>query len=296
MDSSFPAGSFRFSVSVRSPGGSFLKMMTGFPERTLGAILSYSYWKRRFGQDVSAVGKTLILDRAPYTVIGVTPPEFFGVSVGRSPDLYLPMMMQTSFLSNPHANWLQVMGRLKPGVIQGKAEAELATLFSQQLAEISMSDWTARDQKEFLSQRIELVPAGNGLSDLRRHFSKPLWILMSMVALVLLTSCANVATLLLARAAARQKEIAVRLAVGEGRARLIRQLLTESILLAGLAGGSGLLLAYWTADLLAASCPDERRRFCSTCIPTLESCFSLLAFPSWLRFYSDWLLLCRQLL
>ena len=124
------------------------------------------------------VGKTLTFDRTLYTVIGVTPPEFFGVSIGRSPDVYLPMKMHTSFLADPLANWLQVMARLRPGVIQEQAQAELAGLFSQQLTEIPKSDWTLHQQKEFLTQRIEVIPAGNGLSDLRRQFSKPLWILM----------------------------------------------------------------------------------------------------------------------
>jgi len=251
VDGQFVSGTFYSVLGVGAIQG---RTFTADDDRIPGghpvAVLSHSYWKRRFALDPSVVGKTLTLDRTLYTVIGVTPPEFFGVSVGRSPDIYLPLRMHTSFLAGPLSNWLQVMARLRPGVIQEQAQVELAGLFSQQLAEIPRSDWTLHDQRELLAQRVEVTSAGNGLSDLRRQFSKPLWILMAVVGLVLLISCANVASLLLARAAARQKEIAVRLAIGAGRGRLIRQLLTESILLAALAGSSGLLLAYWTGDLL----------------------------------------------
>jgi predicted permease len=253
VDGQFVSGTF---YSVLGVGAVHGRTFTADDDRIPGghpvAVLSYSYWKRRFALDPSVVGKTLTLDRTLYTVIGVTPPEFFGVSVGRSPDVYLPMKMQTSFVTDPLSNWLQVMARLTHGVIQEQAQAELAALFSQHLTEIPMSGWTLHDQTEFRTQRAEVIPAGNGLSDLRRQFSKPLWILMAVVGLVLLISCANVANLLLARATARQKEIAVRLAIGAGRGRLIRQFLTESILLAALAGSSGLLLAYWTGDLLVA--------------------------------------------
>ena len=253
VDGQFVSGTF---YSVLGVGAIHGRTFTADDDRIPGghpvAVLSYSYWKRRFAFDPSVVGRTLTFDRTIYTVIGVTPPEFFGVSIGRSPDVYLPMSMHSSLLAGPLSNWLQVMARLRPGVIQEQAHVELAGLFSQLLTEIPMAGWTLHDQREFLGQSVEVVPAGNGLSGLRRQFSKPLWILMAVVGLVLLIACVNVANLLLARAAARQKEIAVRLAIGAGRGRLIRQLLTESILLAALAGSSGLLLAYWTGDLMVA--------------------------------------------
>jgi ABC-type antimicrobial peptide transport system permease subunit len=194
-------------------------------------------------------------------VIGVTPSNFFGETVGNSPDLYVPLTMQAEifpgqdFLStekNPveKTMWLQVLARLKPGVTLEQAKASINVTFQQYLQSQLGSGVPDDDRKNFLNQQIALVAGGHGASTLHSQFGQPLLILMGVVGLVLLVACANVANLLLARAASRQKEIAVRVAMGAGSGRLFRQLLTESILLAGIGGVIGLMLAQWADAIL----------------------------------------------
>jgi predicted permease len=223
------------------------------------AMLSYGYWKRRFSLDPSILDKTISLCGTPFTVIGVTPPEFFGVEVGVAPDIFVPVMMQPAvmpasenLLERPiiYAAWLRVLGRLRPNVPVQQAAAEMAVLFDQ-------IEWP-RDKSGFridkfgnrIDERLVLTPASRGLTDLRRQFSQPLFILMAVVGVVLLIACANTANLLMARAAARRPEFAMRVALGAGRWRLMRQLLVESVLLAFLGGVCGLLLANWATQLL----------------------------------------------
>ncbi|MGH8248171.1 MAG: ABC transporter permease, partial [Gammaproteobacteria bacterium] len=217
------------------------------------AMISYGYWKRRFGLDASAVGRTIALCGTPFTIIGVTPAEFFGLEVGTAPDFFVPVMMQPAvmpasenLLENPiiMSTWLRTFGRLRPGVHAARAAAELEALHHQDPA----LDKSGRPMWQ--SEKLVLTPAGRGLSELRRQFSQPLFILMAVVGVVLVIACANVANLLLARAAARQTEFALRLALGAGRWRLMRQLLVESVLLAILGGIFGVLLAYWCTQLL----------------------------------------------
>jgi len=206
------------------------------------AVLNYAFWKQRFGLDPQALGKTIQIRQTSFQIVGVTPPGFFGETVGAVPDLWVPMMMQDSIypgrdlltaskdLTNMHI-WLQVMARLKPGVTSGQAKASVNVVFKG-LLESKVSATISADQRRHdLDQRINLQPAANGSSMLREHFGEPLKILMAMVGFVLLIACANVANLLLARGAARQREFAMRIAIGAGRARLIRQLLTEGLVL-----------------------------------------------------------------
>jgi len=226
--------------------------------RTPGAspvvVLSHRFWQRRFGADASLVGKTITLNRQLFTVIGVAAPDFTGAELS-APDLWAPITMQaqlmpdSDFLPEQNLGWLEVVGRLKPGVSIAQAQAEMM-LFAGQL------DLAYPGQKT----RIIVTP-GNFLSDpdRRGRFIGIAAMIMAAVSLVLLIACANVANLSLARAITRQKEIAVRLALGASRLRLMRQLLTESVLIAILGGAIGLLLAYWTANgVLVAMGLDQK--------------------------------------
>jgi predicted permease len=221
------------------------------------AVVSYAYWKRRFGLDPSVMGAVFTLHGAVFTIVGVTPPQFFGASPGHAPELTLPIRMEAqipggpSSPDDPHTNWLSVMARLKPQASLPQAAAEVRVAFENFIHAEAGSETDPRNKERILNQRIAVEPAGNGFDELRAEFSAPLAILMSIVGLVLLIACANLSSLLLARAAGRRREISIRLAIGAGRARLIRQFLTESLMLALLGGGAGVLLAQWFAAFLA---------------------------------------------
>ncbi len=225
------------------------------------AVISYAYWKERFSLGPEILGKSIRIHQTTFEVIGVVLPGFFGTTVGEEPDVWVPLMMQDAVypgrdllapiqaLGNNYA-WLQVMARLKPGVTLQQSKAAINVAFKALLADALGSRGTEQERRGFLNQQINPQPGGRGSSSVHETFANPLKVLMGIVAFVLLIACANVANLLLARGAGRQKEFAVRLAVGAGRSRLVRQLLVESLLLAVLGAAVGAVLGRWVDILL----------------------------------------------
>jgi putative ABC transport system permease protein len=234
-----------------------------------GAVdLSYAFWQRRYGGDASVIGKTLTLEGHPFPIVGVTPPNFFGVSVGDRFDLAVPICAeplihaQYSFITGPRPRetwWLALIGRLKPGWTLARAGAQLESFAPAALRETVPPQYDAEGVKHYLGYKLEARPAANGFSNMRQDASDPLYLLLGLSALVLLIACANLANLLLARASAREREVAVRLALGASRARLIRQLLSESALLAvaGTVSGGFLAAALSQALIAFVSTPDN---------------------------------------
>jgi predicted permease len=252
-----------FSVLGVTPllGRAFTAADDRAPHSAPYAVISYAWWDRRFGRSPNALGKVVKLGKTSLTIVGVAPPGFFGETVGQSPDLWVPIMMEPDvkpgreWLHDDESKvtrvmWLQVMGRLKPGVSLKQAQANISVVFQQILNAYQVPGLSAEQRRNQLEQRLQLHPGGKGANSLSDDFGQPLLVLMTLVGMVLLIACANIANLLLARATGRQKEIAVRLAMGAGRLRLGLQLLTESLLLAGIGGVVGLLLSMWGSAIL----------------------------------------------
>ena len=227
------------------------------------AVVSHSLWTRRLGQNPNAIGKTISIDNVTYTIVGVAPREFFGTTVGVAPDLWVPLAMEKQM---PPAHWngrdseqaqsLFLIGRLNNGVSSEQATGVVNLLFKQTLEAWSSPQPIPKREQALQNARVELTPAGRGLSMLRDQFSLSLKVLMGVVALVLLIASANVANLLLAQGTARAKEFAVRAALGAGRMRLVRQLFTESALLAIFGGLVGVALSWWGSRLLLLMASD----------------------------------------
>ncbi len=241
------------------------------------AIISHSYWQRRFASDPAVIGRTFRWNGRVFTIIGVTPPGLHGVVPGTQPEITLPLSMAAEIKDGPgwlksdSRFWLEVMGRLRAGYTIERAQAEVATVYSSVLqAEAEHYRDSEFRRQKILSQRMPLEASGNGFDFLRFRFAEPLRLLMGIVALILLIACANLANLLLGRATTRRREIAVRLAMGAGRGRVLRQMLAEGMLLATAAGVLGVLLAWWSANALVTMMSNGGERIALNLHPDLR--------------------------
>ncbi|MEO8429933.1 MAG: ABC transporter permease [Acidobacteriota bacterium] len=229
------------------------------------AVLSHGYWSRRFGNDPAVLNKTIVVNGSPLTVVGVARAGFSGIQPGRPADVFVPIMMKAQMtpfwngLDDPKDYWLQLVGRLKPGMSRERAETAIQTVYRPLLQDLSpqMTEMNAAERQRFEARRLVLQPGSVGRTQLRSGFGTPLLSLMGMVALVLLIACSNLAGLLAARGAARQKEYGIRLAIGASRMQLVRQSIVECLLYSVLGGALGLLVAGWTLHALMSAFPAD---------------------------------------
>jgi predicted permease len=229
-------------------------------------VLSHDYWTTRFNGDPNVVGKKILVNNYPMVIVGVSAPGFRGLDPGSAPQVRIPIQMKPLMtpgwdaLGDRRSQWIQMFARMKPGYTVDSARASLQPLFHQilemELTQPEMKDRSQYLRSEFLKRQVRVRTAATGYSDLREYASTGLIVLMCMVGLVLVIACFNVANLLIARAVAREKEIAVRLAVGSSRSQLIRQLLVESLMLSLAGGAAGVLLSVWTVRGLLSFLPS----------------------------------------
>jgi len=251
------SGNYFDTLGVSSALGRTLAPSDDQPGAIPVIVLSHAYWQRAFGSAPDAVGKTIRLNGAPFTIVGVIDPGFTRLTPGKSHDLWVPLSQATSLkpgwndqrrtIEDATNWWLAIVGRLKPGVSMAQAQAATSLVFLNEV--LHGAKPLLKDINE---PQLALLPAQKGLVGFRQFYDRPIYILTVTVGIVLLIACANIAALLLARATAREKEMAVRLALGAGRARIIRQLLTESLLLSSAGAALGIVLAAWSAQALAA--------------------------------------------
>jgi predicted permease len=227
------------------------------------AVISYRYWKEQLGSDSAIVGKSMSINGVNFTVVGVTPEQFFGERVRKAPDFWVPLSfqpqieMRKSSLEAKDTYWLTLMGRIKPGVSIQQAQTTSTLALKQFLTEQGGSQPNEDMQRAIQGSTAQLIPGGQGISNLRFNYSRPLQTLMGIVAMVLLIACANVGSLFLSRAAARKAEMSLRLALGASRFRIVRQLLIESLLLALAGGVGGVILAQWGVKLIVGMVTKE---------------------------------------
>jgi putative ABC transport system permease protein len=252
----FVSGDFFNALGVRPAAGRLLTVADDRRGCPALAVISYGFWQDHFGGAPHALGTTLSVNHHPFQIVGVSSPGFYGLDIGTKFDIAIPICTATVFdgkNSRIDARswwWLAIMGRVKPGVTPQQLKARLAVFSPSVFAGAVPDDWDPEDQKKFRNWSLLSTPAATGKSDLRAQFDQPLNILMAVVGLVLLIACANIASLMFARAVARSKEIAVRKALGASRLRLIRQLLTECLLLSCAGALLGFFFARWGTALL----------------------------------------------
>ena len=264
----YVSGDYFSGLSVSPVAGRVLVADDDRPGATSVAVVSFAVGHKYFGESSNAVGQSIQINSVPFTIVGVTPPDFFGVDPASAPDFYLPM--HTNLLVSaagvervtaqeyfdPNYYWIEIMARLRPAVTLAQAQSVVASRFARWVA-----DTAQNDQGRANLPALVVKDGGSGLDTLRRQYSKPLFVLLTMVALILAIACANIANLLLARATARRREMAIRLSMGAGRLRVIRQLLTESVLLACLGGTLGLVVAVWGLRFLTLLLGNGQENF-----------------------------------
>jgi predicted permease len=264
----YVSGDYFRGLGVTPAAGRLLSPDDDTAEAPPAIVISSGLSQRRFGGPANAVGQTVRIDNLPFTVVGIAPPEFFGVNAASNPEIFLPLhsllLMDTGSawrtdektFRDQHYYWIETMGRLRPGVSFAQAQSALRPVFGQWVA-----GTVTREAERAALPVLELSQGAAGLDRLRRKYSKPLYVLLTMVGLILAIACANTGNLLLARAAARRREMALRLSMGAGRFRVIRQLLTESVLLASIGGAAGILLGFWGIRLLTMLLANGQENF-----------------------------------
>jgi putative ABC transport system permease protein len=259
----YVGGEFFATLGLAPAAGRLLSGADDFRGCPPVVVLGHGFWQSEFAGQADAVGRTLTLDGHPFEIIGVAPPGFFGVEVGRFNQLYTPLCAEAvvqgknSALDRRSTWFLQVLGRPKPGMSPAQVGARLVAISPEVFGATVPPNWGAEGRTSYAQRHFETQPAATGLSDLRLQYRPALMMLMAVVGIVLLISCGNVANLLLARGAVRQREIAMRMALGASRVRLVRQMLTESMMLALFGAATGFLFARWGSALLVRMLSDR---------------------------------------